>query len=426
MLGHRRDVAATVHEQDLEHLEARRLGQRAQERRVEERGDLGGGAYHSIVRASSDSGLVSCGWGTGSNGIRAVRFTNGLRFDLGDFPGGPDRSYATDISANGQIIVGNGSKFGPDDRAFKVGANNVLVELPILPNTTTSNAAAVNGDGSIIAGTCVINAGDRAVRWNGMQIQDLGLFPGAWNAQATAIDPSGRFVAGVASTNQGAWAWLWDNVNGMRRIDNVMSLDGIFAPGWKIERISDIRPHNNDELNMVGWGVNPNGENEAFFLRITMPPAQRLHGIVTLPDLASTEGRPLEIEVRQNGDVKYSTVVPVVDLGIGEYGTFEVLPDLPAGTYQVSFRYGHYLRRTIQANLTSGETLLYPDLINGDVTQDNVVDSDDFDQLVRQFGTDKESSGENWVGTADLNEDDRVDSDDFDILVVNFGQYGDQ
>ena len=56
-------------------------------------------------------------------------------------------------------------------------------------------------------------------------------------------------------------------------------------------------------------------------------------------------------------------------------------------------------------------------LINGDVNNDNRVDSDDFDQIVANFG----ASG-TW---ADLDGSGSVDSDDFDILVLNFGGEGD-
>jgi len=55
-------------------------------------------------------------------------------------------------------------------------------------------------------------------------------------------------------------------------------------------------------------------------------------------------------------------------------------------------------------------------LRNGDLNNDNMVDSDDFDLLIAAFGI---SAG------GDLNGDGVTDSDDFDILIANFGLSGD-
>jgi len=84
------------------------------------------------------------------------------------------------------------------------------------------------------------------------------------------------------------------------------------------------------------------------------------------------------------------------------------------GAVDISVKGSHWLRRTHQVDLT-GSGFAF-NLINGDLDQNNVIDSDDFDIVVANFG---------GGPTGDLDGNNLVDSDDFDIIVKNFGEVGD-
>jgi len=87
------------------------------------------------------------------------------------------------------------------------------------------------------------------------------------------------------------------------------------------------------------------------------------------------------------------------------------------GRYDVSFKASHWLRRTLASVYVDGGVTFNSTMVNGDINNDNRIDSDDFDILVAQFGSAGPEADVDGSGTAD--------SDDFDILVKNFGDTGD-
>lgn len=70
-------------------------------------------------------------------------------------------------------------------------------------------------------------------------------------------------------------------------------------------------------------------------------------------------------------------------------------------------------------DIDTGQDALDVSLRNGDIDGNNMIDSDDFDILVANFGLAGAGSDGNLNGYLD------IDSDDFDILVKNFGLIGD-
>lgn len=89
------------------------------------------------------------------------------------------------------------------------------------------------------------------------------------------------------------------------------------------------------------------------------------------------------------------------------------------GEAVIVLKASHWLGATAGAlGLDAPVTLVPPiALANGDVDGNNQVDSDDFDVLVAEFGTEGPA--------ADLTGSGLVDSDDFDVLVAHFGAVGD-
>ncbi|HRF58341.1 MAG TPA: hypothetical protein PLH94_00340 [Fimbriimonadaceae bacterium] len=88
------------------------------------------------------------------------------------------------------------------------------------------------------------------------------------------------------------------------------------------------------------------------------------------------------------------------------------------GEYRVCVKAGHWLRQCDNVMFApDGSGMISLSLPNGDIDGSNVIDSDDFDILVANFG--------GTSGPADLDGSGGIDSDDFDILVKNFGLEGD-
>ncbi|HRF59815.1 MAG TPA: PQQ-dependent sugar dehydrogenase [Fimbriimonadaceae bacterium] len=113
------------------------------------------------------------------------------------------------------------------------------------------------------------------------------------------------------------------------------------------------------------------------------------------------------------------STTPLYSLTVGLDATGQFRLPAPTGAFDIAVKRTHWLRRKVTSSTGPNDaTGVILTLVNGDVNGDNVVDSDDFDDLVANFG----GSGP----TADLDENGSVDSDDFDILVGAFGQSGDQ
>jgi len=116
----------------------------------------------------------------------------------------------------------------------------------------------------------------------------------------------------------------------------------------------------------------------------------------------------VEIQVRRS-NTQEVLEVHFVQAGVGSNFNTE-----QNGQVTISAKGGHWLRKTRNFDITAGPISM--NLINGDLDQNNVIDSDDFDIVVANFG---------GGPTGDLDGNAIVDSDDFDIIVKNFGEVGD-
>jgi hypothetical protein len=107
--------------------------------------------------------------------------------------------------------------------------------------------------------------------------------------------------------------------------------------------------------------------------------------------------------------------------GTGNTATFQVsLP--PTGIHNVRAKPNKFLSQTLTVT-TSGSNIAgtfdgptHAGLIQGDVTDNNVIDDFDFNAIITNFGN---------VGTIyDSNGDNVVDDFDFNAIIVNFGSTG--
>jgi probable HAF family extracellular repeat protein len=91
----------------------------------------------------------------------------------------------------------------------------------------------------------------------------------AWPGQARGISADGSVVVGYASGSSSFHtAWVWDETNGMRELQQVLTDLGIDLTGWSLEEANAISA---DGLTIAGAGINPLGNYEAFVATIPEP-----------------------------------------------------------------------------------------------------------------------------------------------------------
>jgi uncharacterized membrane protein len=285
-------------------------------------GDLAGGGNHSIAFSVSGDGSTVVGFSVSASGIEAFRWTSdGGMVGLGDLPGGNFSSNARGVSADGSVIVGGSydalglAPFGwtsgggmiklgvaglsagssaiavSDDGETVVGWGEFPPQSPwsywiccvglrwtgdlgslgawVAEEIVPSFATDVSADGSMIVGvgttdyTCGGSdyCGEEAFRWtSGGGLEGLGDFPGGFPSSASAVSGDGSTIVG-SSEEVHDDVFIWDAGNGMRLLSQVLTAQGADLTGWELREATDV---SNDGLVIVGWGVNPSGEAEAW------------------------------------------------------------------------------------------------------------------------------------------------------------------
>lgn len=294
-------------------------------RGLEALGDLGGGDFMSAAGAVSADGSVIVGISESAGGTEAFRWTRaGGLVGLGDLPGGQFNSGARGVSDDGSVVVGSASVaagFG----AFRWTAANGMQLVgggDLVGGAFNGSAQTASGDGSVIYGSGVNISGPATFRWtatsglsmvgeltggsvfsepfgaspdgrfcvgrsrssasgaNGFEAfrydavtrQTIGLGDlagGIFSSIAQDVSADGSVVVGSATTARGEEAFIWDSVHGMRLLSDVLVIEyGIGLEGWKLMSANGISA---DGRVIVGGGINPQGENEAWMITIPAP-----------------------------------------------------------------------------------------------------------------------------------------------------------
>lgn len=181
-----------------------------------------------------------------------------------------DSSYATAVSADGNVIVGSGSSGRPLvlDEAFVWTAGTGMVGLgvvdqPVDPLTeyARSEARGISSDGFVIVGSSDFNRSgadpvDRteAFRWTATGgMQGLGDLPGgAFHSIAADTTADGSVVVGSAASAQGGEAFVWSEAQGMRSLSDMLQADyNLDMSRWELWEATAI---SDDGLVIVGRG----------------------------------------------------------------------------------------------------------------------------------------------------------------------------
>jgi probable HAF family extracellular repeat protein len=184
---------------------------------------------------------------------------------LGDLPGGAWDSRASDVSADGSVVVGSGVDSQGNTKAFRWTSPGGMVDLGSLPGGASSNAASVSADGSVVAGTSdSAIAPTEAFRWTLQTgIVGLGTLAPSIGSVGTAVSGDGSTIVGYGETPAGETeVFRWTASTGMVRLPGLqtevrssiasgVSFDGSFVIGsltYNIGRREGYRWNANDEL----------------------------------------------------------------------------------------------------------------------------------------------------------------------------------
>ncbi len=223
-----------------------------------------GGVLDSVSALSHDGKVVV---GRLQSPFHAFRWTEETgAIDLGHLPTSLPgvESYANDVSADGSIVVG-GSQAGIGGlRAFKWTAAEGMVGLPDFGVSGPSDALSISDEGTTIVGRATIaKQGTQAVMWKstGESIV-LGDLPGGLStSQAAAVSADGSIVVGVGNSARGLEAFRWSEESGMRTVQSILTDLGVDLPGWRLENASAVSA---DGAVITGRAINPDNNVEAF------------------------------------------------------------------------------------------------------------------------------------------------------------------
>ncbi len=215
----------------------------------------------------------------------AFRWNAGTGFlGLGDLPGGGDVSYGRAASADGTYVVGSGRLPPPNqDEAYRWDAGSGLVGLGFVPGgTDNSSALDISGDGTKVVGFSSLPLSGQgsfqnvAFLWTepGPMVSLGDLAGGAIRSIANAISTDGTTVVGrgedasgdgeiiVGRGYDGSFAaTVWDERNGMRKLEDLLVAAGVDLDGWAPEwalsisadgqTIAGLASKNGDDMSFV-------------------------------------------------------------------------------------------------------------------------------------------------------------------------------
>ena len=195
-------------------------------------GDFPGGTFESMALRVSADGTVVVGNGTTASGRQAFRWTQSQGMaNLGNLPDSSfKQSWAEAVSSDGSVIVGYGAPSGSGwegHKGFRWTQSGGMVE-------TGHEAYDVSADGTVVVG----DGGQQAFRWaQSGGVVGLGILPNRSNSRAIAVSADGSVVVG-SSYDLPSWdkqeAFLWTQGGGMEGLG--------FLPGGNVSFPNAVSP----------------------------------------------------------------------------------------------------------------------------------------------------------------------------------------
>ena len=231
-------------------------------------------------RWTQATGMVSLGsantlaWGVSADGNVVVgELLGGGAFRWTEATGivGIGGLRAFGASANGAVVVGVDNS----SLAFRWTEATGLVSLGFLPGGSDSFATDVSADGAVVVGS---STGDsplpvprnQAFRWTQVTgMIGLGDLPGGdFFSVAQAVSADGAVIVGDSATDGGRTtfeAFVWDEANGMQNLRDLLIAQGDDLTGWELASATDVSA---DGRTIVGWGFDPDGQTAGWLARL--------------------------------------------------------------------------------------------------------------------------------------------------------------
>lgn len=228
----------------------------------------------SSAQDVSADGSVVAGWSpSSSKAFEAYRWTqqHGLE-PLGTLLGGANYSIANAIAPDGDVIVGeSGSVEGT--QAFRWSQADGMSGIGDLAGGNFSSTALdVSDNGKVIVGDSSSAQGLEAFRWDEVSgMTGLGhLSTTSPRSTALSVAIDGSVIVGT-SGDADATAFIWDQSHGMRSLQDFLAADPNLIGdlnGWHLIAAQGVSANGQA---IVGRGYNPEGQIEAFLVRLDAP-----------------------------------------------------------------------------------------------------------------------------------------------------------
>ena len=177
---------------------------------------------------------------TASGGMQPLGFTR------------PSSGYSTasGVSRDGSVVVGT-SKTGTQSDAFRWVSDSGMTVLNGLPGSTQSRASAVDSTGSLIVGSCGLNA----VLWRNGVPQDLGLALGYQRSSGYGLSEGASVIISNMQSNSGGIlsAGVWTEQTGMILLEDYLRARGTPIPStFRLDNVTGISA---DGQTFAGYSV---------------------------------------------------------------------------------------------------------------------------------------------------------------------------
>jgi probable HAF family extracellular repeat protein len=221
--------------------------------------DLGNGAAYGINNSGQVVGYIQPG--DSPSIIYAFLYSGGQVQNLGTLGG--LNSIAYGINNNGQVVgtsgIYNSTGLGASVNPF-LYSDGVMQSLGEI-NYGNGAAFGINDNGQVVGWS-----GNQPFIYSNGSMMDLGILPGVfWGSYALGINSQGQIV-GTCNTPSGNdsddHAFLYSN-------GSMLDLNNLINPSsdWVLNQATGI----NDSGEIVGWGIGPDGKQDAFLLETPEP-----------------------------------------------------------------------------------------------------------------------------------------------------------
>lgn len=246
------------------------------------------GGYSGVVHACAAYAGVACGeFLEAPIGVppplpitRAFRWSFSMGMvDLGTIPGvvaGPGhQTIARAMSADGSVIVGNANDSTFANRPWRWTDGGGMVDISA--GQWVGVARGVSPDGQTVVGSFTEFGVSKPFLWNAADGRtDLEIPVGFDSGGAFDVTNGGRRAVGLCLfSGSGNTAMLWDAGAPAISVRAALINGGVSMSLWHLQSVTAM---SDDGTVLVGFGINPDGQQEAWVATIPMPCAADYDG----------------------------------------------------------------------------------------------------------------------------------------------------